>query len=97
MPTLAELESWLGPIRVTPAPIPHDCSDGFLAAYWRCPTAYLDNRLRAAMSPFQMLGDVSEGLTKLNDDLRSGDWTRRYGHLADLIELDCGYRFVTAG
>ncbi|MCP4382711.1 MAG: methyltransferase domain-containing protein, partial [Hyphomicrobiales bacterium] len=62
MPPLANFERWLGPVAITPVPVPHDCTDGFLAAYWRRPAAYLDKRVRAAMSPFRILGDVSEGL-----------------------------------
>ena len=39
MPTLANLEAWLGPLEVTAVPIPYDCSDGFLYACWRRPAA----------------------------------------------------------
>ena len=38
---LAEL---LGGARIEPVPVPHDCTDGFGAAYWRRPEAYLDFR-----------------------------------------------------
>lgn len=94
MPGMADFESWLGPVSVSPVPIPHDCTDGFLAGYWRRPAAYLDERARAAMSSFWAIGDVSEGLAKLARDLESGAWQRRYAHLADLEALDCGYRLV---
>ena len=94
MPAMADFEDWLGPVSVSPVPIPHDCSDGFLAGYWRRPAAYLDERARSAMSSFWALGDVSEGLAKLADDLESGVWQRRYAHLTDLDALDCGYRLV---
>lgn len=94
MPRMADFESWLGPVSVAPLPIPHDCTDGFLAGYWRRPAAYLDERARAAMSSFWAIGDVSEGLAKLARDLESGAWQRRYAHLAGLEALDCGYRLV---
>lgn len=94
MPTMADFESWLGPVSVSPVPIPHDCTDGFLAGYWRRPAAYLDERVRSAMSSFWALGDISEGLAKLASDLKSGEWERRYAHLVDLEALDCGYRLV---
>src|SRR5262249_25364078 len=29
------LERIIGPTRMTPVPIPHDCTDGLLCAYWR--------------------------------------------------------------
>ena len=32
----------LGPVRVIKVPIPHDCTDGFLCAYWRRPGYFLD-------------------------------------------------------
>lgn len=94
MPRMAEFESWLGSVVISPVPIPHDCTDGFLAGYWRRPAAYLDERVRAAMSSFWALGDVSHGLAKLESDLKSGEWERRYANLLDLQDLDCGYRLV---
>jgi SAM-dependent methyltransferase len=97
MPTMADFERWLGPVSVSPVPVPHDCPDGFLAGYWRRPSAYLDERVRAAISSFWALSDVSEGLAKLASDLESGEWERRYAHLADLDALDCGYRLVESG
>jgi hypothetical protein len=97
MPKLADYEPALGPVAIAPVPIPHDCTDGFLAAYWRRPAAYLDPRARAAMSSFWALGDVSEGLARLEEHLESGVWMERYGELLALDALDCGYRLVVAG
>lgn len=94
MPPMDAFEGWLGAVRVSPVPIPHDCTDGFLAGYWRRPAAYLDERVRAAMSSFWALGDVSHGLRRLEADLHSGEWARRYGDLLERAELDCGYRLV---
>lgn len=97
MPPLALYEEALGPVGVTPVPIPYDCSDGFLCAYWRRPQAYLDARVRAAMSSFHALGDVSDALARLERDLESGAWGARYGALLGEDALDCGYRLVVAG
>lgn len=94
MPPMERYGEWLGAVAVEPVPIPHDCSDGFLAAYWRRPAAYLDERIRRAMSSFWKIGDVSAGLAQLRSDLGDGTWERRYGHLRDLDALDCGYRLV---
>ncbi|PCI04290.1 MAG: SAM-dependent methyltransferase [Hyphomicrobiales bacterium] len=94
MPKISSYEKWLGSIKVSPVPIPHDCSDSFLTGYWRRPAAYLDERVRAAMSPFWALDDVSEGLRKHEADLKSGAWEQFYSDLLDLEELDCGYRLV---
>ncbi len=94
MPRLSDFSNWLGPVSISPVPIPNDCSDGFLAGYWQRPAAYLDERVRAAMSSFWALDDVDEGLGKLKVDLDSGAWEQRYGDLLDLQQLECGYRLV---
>ena len=94
MPKMADYERWLGSTKVSVVPIPHDCTDGFLAGYWRRPAAYLEERVRAAMSSFWALGDVSDGLRKLEADLKSGVWEQRYSDLLNIAELDCGYRLV---
>lgn len=80
-------------------PVPHDCSDGFLGAWWRRPSAYLDAAVRSAMSGFALLpdDDVTRGLARLGADTRSGEWERRFGALRELEELDLGYRLVVAG
>jgi SAM-dependent methyltransferase len=95
MPRMSDYEAWLGAVEISAVPVPHDCTDGFLYAYWRRPAAYLDPRIRAAMSSFWTLGDVSEKLKKLADDLESGAWARRYADLLDLDAYDGGYRLVT--
>ena len=97
MPPIANYKKWLGSVEISPVLIPHDCSDGFLAGYWRRPSAYLDARVRAAMSSFWALNDICEGLRKLEADLNSGVWEQRYSDLLSLDELDCGYRLVEAG
>jgi SAM-dependent methyltransferase len=94
MPRLADYETWFGPVEITPVPIPHDCTDGFLSAYWRRPSAYLDPRIRAAISSFWALGDVSAALGRLERDIDSGDWARDNAALLELDERDCGYRLV---
>jgi SAM-dependent methyltransferase len=87
------LERLIGPTRITPLPIPHDCGDGFLCAYWRRPEAYLDDDARAAISSFARF-DATAGLDCLRADLDSGTWLTRHGHLAKLDSLDSGYRIV---
>ena len=93
-PTLDEIERGLGRITVSNVPIPHDCSDGFLGAYWRRPEAYLDQRVRSAISTFSKLRDVTSSLEQLDRDLKSGEWHRRYGNILTRSELDLGYRLV---
>jgi SAM-dependent methyltransferase len=89
----------LGGGRIEAVPIPHDCLDGFLHAYWRRPEAYLDEHVRAGISVFSRLRpeEVDEALARLSADLESGVWQRRNAALLELEELDLGYRLVIAG
>ena len=96
-PGMAELGGLLGPIEVRPVLVPHDCSDGFLGAYWRRPHAYLDAGVRGAISTFAKLGTVEASLARLRRDLDDGAWAQRHGHVLGLAELDLGYRLVVAG
>lgn len=95
MPRMTDYEAWLGSVEISAVPVPHDCADGFLYAYWRRPAAYLDPRIRAAMSSFWTMETVDEGLGKLAGDLDTGAWAQRNAELLDLHEYDCGYRLVT--
>jgi len=96
MPMLSEIRRHLGTARVFDVPIPHDCTDGFLGAYWRRPHAYLDANVRSAMSVFSRIGRLEAGLSRLRADLDSGAWQRHHAHLLDRSELDLGYRLVVA-
>jgi SAM-dependent methyltransferase len=82
-------------VEVERVPIPHDCADGFLGAYWSRPAAYLDVEVRAGISSFTRSG-AERGLERLATDLASGAWHARYGHLMARETLDLGYRIVIA-
>jgi hypothetical protein len=92
------LAGLLGGARVEPVLIPYDCVDGFTAAYWRRPEAYLDPSVRAGMSMFARLDEVAlaPGLARLQADLDSGRWHEHHGDLLDLDEIDLGYCIVSA-
>ena len=94
--SLEQMLAALGGGRIEPVPIPHDCRDGFLHAYWRRPRAYLDPRVRAGISVFHQLEpeEVADAVERLAADLDSGEWERRNGHLLELDELELGYRIV---
>ncbi len=96
MPAMADYSRWLGSARVEPLLVPHDCSDGFLYAYWRRPEAYLDRRIRSGSSSFWSIGGLEAGLQKLSGDIESGEWDRLYGHLRNVDAYDAGYRLVIA-
>jgi SAM-dependent methyltransferase len=95
-PSLEQFRSALGEVEVRPVAVPHDCSDGFLGAYWRRPSAYLDADVRRSISTFAKIGDVEAGLARLRRDLDDGAWERRHGSLLVRSELDLGYRLLVA-
>lgn len=79
--------------------VPADCTDGFFAAYWARPHAFLDPQVRAGISAIALSDefDVRAAVQQLQNDLRSGDWQARYGHLLSLDAADMGYRIVISG
>lgn len=82
-------------VAIDAVPVPHDCVDGFLGAYWARPAAYLDPGVRAGMSSFARPG-TEAGLARLTADLASGVWHARNGHLLEEETVDLGYRLVVA-
>lgn len=98
-PTLEEVVEGMGAHTVEVVPIPADCPDGFLMAYWQRPERYLDPEVQASTSGFARLQppEFADGLDRLQRDLADGSWQRRYGHLLALDELDVGLRLVIAG
>jgi SAM-dependent methyltransferase len=105
LPRLDQAERFMPPIEDTlrivetiPVPVPWDCTDGFLCAYWRRPEMYLDPDARAAISGLALLGDSITGpaIQRLSEDIESGAWDARHGHLRELDELDLGYRIIVA-
>ena len=58
-----------------PVPIPWDCADGFLEAYWRRPEAYLNENVRRGISVWAAVGSDAEqrAVRSLGDDLAQVD------------------------
>lgn len=94
----AEVARGIGASEVRSVPVPWDCTDGFLMAYWRRPEALLDPAVRRATSGLSLADPaaVTEAMERLRADLGSGRWDRRYGHLRRLETLDVGLRLVIA-
>lgn len=95
---IAKLCELLRTAAVTPVPIPHDCEDGFLGAYWRRPESYLDPIVRAGMSAFSIIddGSLTEGVESLRRDLTAGAWHASQANLLELQQFDLGYRLIVA-
>ena len=96
-PSLGELAGAIG-ARSEPVPIPWDCADGFLEAYWRRPEAYLDDRVRRGVSVWTRVGPDAEqrAVRSLRDDLVSGRWAERNRDLVALDAAELGLRLLIA-
>jgi SAM-dependent methyltransferase len=92
------IEHELRPVTALAVRLPHDCLDGLFSAYWGRPEMYLDSEIRRNISNFALAaeGDLAGGLARLQADVESGAWDRRYGHLRFLPELDLGHRLLVA-
>jgi SAM-dependent methyltransferase len=97
--TIGDLVDRLGAHTVLPFEIPCDFMDGFQAAFWRRPEAYLDPRVRAGISTFAVLPDeiVAPAMARLRADLASGVWEGRHRDLLAAASMDYGYRLIIAG
>lgn len=88
----------LGPCKIIPVPVPHDCLDGFQGAFWRRPAAYLDPKVRERISGFAQASRDSydKGLASLATDLSDGTWHSKHSALMESEAMDLGYRLVIA-
>jgi hypothetical protein len=83
-PSMDDIEQRLGTrIRISPVPIPFDCSDGFNEAYFGRPDILLDPGARLSCSAWSFVSqDVARRyVDHLASDLLDGTWDRKYGHL----------------
>lgn len=94
-PALADLTRAIGG-RAESVPIPWDCADGLFEAHWRRPEAYLDERVRRAVSVWTRVGRQAEqrAVNALREDLSSGRWAERNRELGALDAADLGLRLL---
>jgi SAM-dependent methyltransferase len=93
------LARWLGgAVEVTAVPIPRDTEDWSLGSFWAHPERVLDAQARAATSGFARMpaAVVERVVAAVAEDLRSGAWDARHGHLRGASEFDAGLRLVVA-
>jgi SAM-dependent methyltransferase len=97
MPTMDALASWLGgTTRVEIVEIPDDTPDWTLGSFWAHPERVLDPAARNATSGFaRMPPAIVDRVAKaVRQDLDSGAWERRHGHLRALRTFDVGFRLL---
>lgn len=92
------LRAYLNVREVRRALVPADCADGFGTAFWSRPEAYLEPDVQSGMSWIACLPPDArtKGTAKLAQELASGEWDRRFGHLRSLDQYDGGYRIAIA-
>jgi SAM-dependent methyltransferase len=97
IPRLVELLGGPSLVTVETVPIPIDCTDGFAEAFYARPERLLDPAVRRAQSAWTFVDDAAEerGIARLADDLASGAWDARHGHLRDAPTYDGALRLVT--
>ncbi|AJT70067.1 hypothetical protein T261_8474 [Streptomyces lydicus] len=83
-PPVEDMAAALGEnVTVRTVPIPLNCTDGFNEAYYGRPEMLLDPAARQACSAWSFVDDGARERfdRNLRDDLASGAWDERFGHL----------------
>ena len=72
-----------GTSTVTQVPIPLDCTDGFIEAYYGRPEMLLDPAARRCCSAWSFVGpdEVASSIESLRGALRDGTWEAEFGDL----------------
>jgi ubiquinone/menaquinone biosynthesis C-methylase UbiE len=96
MPAMRDLEAKLPKATIEVLPAPSRCQDEFTSALWDRPELFLEPETLRASSLWHQLpaGVIERGQRRLREDLESGRWDERFGHLRTLSELDIGLRLV---
>lgn len=98
-PSIEVISGYLaGTTRVSPVPIPFDCVDGFIEAFYGRPQRLLDPDVRSAQSAwaFAEPHEVVTGLGRLTTDLRDGAWDQRFGDLRRQPEYVGSLRLIVS-
>jgi SAM-dependent methyltransferase len=96
-PSLDTLAGWLGGHTVVEAvAVSRDTPDWTFGSFWAHPERVLDSNARHATSGFARLDPqvVQRVARAIKDDLQTGRWEQRYGHLRQLQALDVGLRLL---
>lgn len=82
--------------KIIKIPVPIDCIDGFNEAFYARPEAFLDESIRRSQSFWDFLPREKEmeAVKKLKEDLDSGNWDKKYGHLKNQKEFIGALRLI---
>lgn len=82
-PKINTLQKYLGGrVDIEPVSIPLFCTDGFQEAFWGRPEGFLDPMVRKSQSAWGFLhpGEEEKLVKRLEEELESGAWDKKYGH-----------------
>ena len=99
MPPIDVIAGWLGgTVGTEIVEIPRDTPDWTLMSFWAHPERVLDPVARASTSGFARMPDevVERVVREVGEDLSTGAWDRRHGHLRELDAFDAGLRLVVS-
>jgi len=97
-PAVERICALLGGATVQSVPIPIDCRDGFTEAFYARPEAFLDPSVRSSQSAWSFVAEevVERTVARLADDLATGEWDRRFGHLRSQPTFAGSLRLIVA-
>jgi hypothetical protein len=98
-PSIERIRQVLGGSSTVQAmPIPIDCVDGFTEAYYGRPEMLLDPAVRRSQSAWGFVdaAAIERTVSRLQADLASGEWDRRFGSLRRQPTFLGALRLVTA-
>ena len=96
-PSIAHIAQRIGPnSEVLTVPVPLDCTDGFVEAFYGRPERLLDPAVRKAQSSWAFIAEGVEArfVEALTRDLASGRWDERYGHLRTQPTFEGALRLI---
>ena len=98
-PTIDAIAAALGGrAQITAVPVPLECTDGFVEAFYGRPEALLDPAVRTAQSAWGFVARAAEerSMRRLGDDLASGVWDDRHAELRTQPQYVGSLRLVVA-
>jgi SAM-dependent methyltransferase len=87
-----------GKFESIPIPVPIDCTDRFQVALYARPEDFLNPDVRKSQSAWKFLppGAEERFVQNLSEDLKNGNWQKKYGHLKSKPFINCQLRAVVS-
>ena len=85
-------------VQITNVPVPEDCTDGIIEAFYARPERFLDASVRRSQSCWSFVEKSVEQrfVRQLRADLKSGSWDERFGALRMKASYDGSLRLVVS-